>query len=123
VIGSSPPPHGVYTYLCVSYDSHYKQWLFALIRLLFDKHCGSCKVGTDFSSSSLQGLAIILFLLYMTFLFDSFSAVYFHLDVISCLTKHLFLGHPVFKTKLNSMAWVRMRTIPTDWATAACGRS
>jgi hypothetical protein len=25
--------------------------------------------------------------------------------------------------KLNSMAWVRMRTIPTDWATAACWRS
>jgi hypothetical protein len=27
------------------------------------------------------------------------------------------------KTKLNSMAWVRKRTIPTDWATAACQRS
>jgi hypothetical protein len=27
------------------------------------------------------------------------------------------------KLKLNSMAWVRKRTIPTDWATAACRRS
>jgi hypothetical protein len=27
------------------------------------------------------------------------------------------------KTKLNSMAWVRKRNIPTDWATAACRRS
>jgi hypothetical protein len=25
--------------------------------------------------------------------------------------------------KLNSMAWVHKRTIPTDWATAACRRS
>jgi hypothetical protein len=28
-----------------------------------------------------------------------------------------------FKLTINSMAWVRMRTIPTDWATAACRRS
>jgi hypothetical protein len=27
------------------------------------------------------------------------------------------------KLKLNSMAWVHKRTIPTDWATAACRRS
>jgi hypothetical protein len=29
----------------------------------------------------------------------------------------------ILKLQLNSMAWVRKRTIPTDWATAACRRS
>jgi hypothetical protein len=54
------------------------------------------------------------------------NVVWLWTDYTACIRVHRtlqFRDVNYTKTKLNSMAWVRKRTIPTDWATAACRRS
>jgi hypothetical protein len=112
----NPSHQSAFLYVCPSIVA--KQWLCKNVTAASTNGTTEELWDTSFSVHESRQLLLITscYFVCLILLHQSWYRCDFH----NMITRN---NEAMHYTKLNSMAWVRKRTIPTDWATAACRRS